>query len=273
MSSKKILVCILSYNASNHIIEVFNRIPKDFAADIAMFDDSSKDNTCDLALEYAAQHPERNIKVIKNRINQGYGGNQKVAYTYAIINNYDVAIMLHGDAQYAPELLPDMAAPIINENYGAVLGSRMMSIKNAWKGPMPKYKLIGNVGLTTFQNIVLGARLAEYHTGYRAYSTEALKKIPFESNSDYFHFDTDILIQLIDNKIPIKEISIPTHYGTEICHVNSVRYGLLVLKSTLISRLAKLRLIRPSRYDYRPEQLQAAHDNFRKKQAWKEIGG
>ena len=266
----KVLICIISYNASNHIFEVLSRIPKNFEADIVIFDDASKDNTYELAQDYARAHPDK-IKVFKNRTNQGYGGNQKIAYTYAIKNGYDIAIMLHGDAQYAPELLADMAAPIANDGFDVVLGSRMLDKKKALHGKMPKYKFVGNVALTTFQNIVLGARLSEYHTGYRAYSTKALQKIPFESNSDYFEFDTDILIQMIDNKIPIKEISIPTHYGTEICHVNSVKYGLLVLKSTLLSRLSRLGLFRNPKFDYRHEQLQQSHAAFAQKPAWLEI--
>jgi len=262
----KTIICIVSYNAANHIIEVLERIPKTFAADIAVFDDASKDNTYELASDYAKQQPEK-IKVFKNKINQGYGGNQKLAYTYAIKNGYGIAILLHGDAQYAPELLPDIAAPIANENYAAVLGSRMIDRAKALHGKMPKYKFFGNIALTTFQNIVLGARLSEYHTGYRAYSTAALQKIPFELNSDYFEFDTDILIQLIDNKMPIKEISIPTHYGTEVCNVNVVKYGLLVLKSTLLSRLNRFKIIKIPRFNYAAATLEQSRAAFAAKAA------
>ncbi len=266
----KILICVVSFNARNHIVEVLNRIPEEFLyskaydVDVIVLDDASSDNTYEIAKDYAKIAPEK-ITVKKNVKNQGYGGNQKVAYTYAIKNGYDVAVLLHGDAQYAPELLPEIVAPLVNDNYDVVLGSRMVNKKDALKGRMPKYKFIGNIALTTFQNIVLGANLSEYHTGYRAYSTRALKKVPFEINSDYFEFDTDILIQMIDNKLPIKEIAIPTHYGTEVCNVNVVKYGLLVLKSTLLSRLNRVKLLKTPRFTYDSEQLESARKFYSQK--------
>ncbi len=269
-NEKKILICVLSYNAANHIVEVFNRIPRDFlnseehTVHVAVFDDASKDDTYEIALDYAKGFPDK-IKIFKYKDNQGYGGNQKLAYSYAIKNGYDIAIMLHGDAQYAPELLPDMAKPIIEGGYGVVLGSRMINRKQALAGGMPKYKFVGNIGLTTFQNIMLGAKLAEYHTGYRAYSTEALKQVPFELDSDYFEFDTDILIQMIHKKIPIKEIPIPTHYGDEVCNVNVVKYGLRVLKSTTISVLNRMGILKTPKFNYSEQSINSARNNFSSK--------
>ncbi len=237
---KKILICILSYNASAHIKEVLERIPQDFLyssmheTHVLLLDDASKDDTYAIAMEYAKHDPQK-YTVIKNPVNLRYGGNQKRGYRYAIDNKYDTVILLHGDAQYAPELLPQMAEPILSNNADVVLGSRMINKADALKGGMPYYKFFGNIALTAIQNILLGSRLAEFHTGYRAYYCHALKQIPFEENSDYFEFDTDIIIQMLRAKARVQEIPIPTFYGNEVCHVNAVKYGLLVLRSTIFA--------------------------------------
>lgn len=253
---KKILIALVAYNAENHIISVLKRIPdsflnnSDFTVDILVLDDESKDNTHKLATEYASSNKNKNIKVIRNEVNLGYGGNQKKAYNYAIENNYDAVTLLHGDGQYAPEIIEKINLPIMKEEADCVLGSRMVNKKDALKGGMPLYKWLGNIFLTTTQNILLGVRLAEFHTGYRAYSVAALARIPFESASDDFEFDTDILIQIIDNKFKIKEIAVPTFYGDEICNVKVISYGLKVLRSTILSRLQKIGLIKLDKFNY-----------------------
>jgi len=234
---------------------VLNRIPDalwnqpEYQAEVVIIDDCSKDDTSKIARAYLSGST-RPIRLLRNAINQGYGGNQKVGYTYAIEHGYDAVVMVHGDGQYPPEFLPEMIAPLLKGEADAVFGSRMINKKDALKGGMPKYKFVGNIVLTGLQNLMLGSRLAEFHTGYRAYSVEALKKIPFRHNSNVFHFDTDIIIQFVDNKLTIKEIPIPTHYGDEICHVNGLRYAVDVMLSTLLSRIQKLGIFYAPKFDY-----------------------
>lgn len=256
MKKGKILVSLVAYNAENHIISVLKRIPdnflnnKNFEVQILLLDDASADNTAKIAKESDIIKNEQ-ITIIKNEKNLGYGGNQKKGYNYAIQNGFDVVVLLHGDGQYAPEILKNMIEPILVGKADCVLGSRMVNRKDALKGGMPLYKFLGNIFLTTFQNIVLGSSLKEFHTGYRAYNVTALKKIPFNANSNDFEFDTDIIIQLIDNKLKIWEIAVPTFYGEEISHVKVIKYGLMVLRSTILSRLQKLGLVKLEKFDYK----------------------
>lgn len=253
--AKKVLILILAYNAEKYISSVLNRIPdtlwnaSEYQAEVVVIDDCSRDRTSNVVSSYlsSSSHP---IRLLRNAINQGYGGNQKVGYTYAAENGYDAVVMVHGDGQYPPEFLPDMIIPIIRGQADAVFGSRMIHKKDALKGGMPLYKFVGNIVLTHMQNFLLGSRLAEFHTGYRAYSVAALKQIPFQQNSNVFHFDTDIIIQLVDNKFTIKEIPIPTHYGDEVCHVNGMRYAFDVMVSTLLSRIQKFGIFYAPKFDY-----------------------
>src|SRR5262249_19130770 len=152
--------------------------------------------TSQVAREYLS-HSHKPVRLLRNAINQGYGGNQKIGYTYAIEHDYDAVVMVHGDGQYPPELLPQMIAPILNGEADAVFGSGMSNKRDELKGGMPYYKFVGNIVLTKIQNLMLGSRLSEFHSGYRAYSVAALKRIPFQDNSNVFHFDTDIIIQFV----------------------------------------------------------------------------
>lgn len=246
---------IITYNAERHIVSVLNRIPvslwnnPDYESDVVVIDDCSKDHTCNVAREYIASS-QRPIRLLRNKINQGYGGNQKVGYTYAIENNYDAVVMVHGDGQYPPEFIPEMLAPLMNGETDAVFGSRMIDKKEAIAGGMPYYKFAGNIILTKIQNFMLGSKLSEFHSGFRAYSVPALRKIPFQYNSNVFHFDTDIIIQLVDNGLLIKEIPIPTHYGDEICHVNGMLYARDVMLSTIESRIQKFGILYDPKFDY-----------------------
>ena len=174
---------------------------------------------------------------MKTPINQGYGGNQKIGYTYAMQKNYDIVILLHGDGQYPPESIPNIVASYADLKTNAVFGSRMMVRYDALHGGMPFYKWIGNQILTAIENFILGTDLSEFHSGYRSYRLNALKKIPFCLNSDDFHFDTDIVIQLVLQKNKILEIPIPTYYGNEKCHVNGLKYAWNCFKSAVKSRL------------------------------------
>ena len=176
-----------------------------------------------------------------NQLNEnlGYGGVQKIAYRYAIKNDFDFVIMLHGDGQYSPEKLPDVIENLISSGADGVFGSRLIKQKDALKGGMPFYKFVGNRVLTFIQNLILGTNFSEFHSGYRSYKVNALRKINFERNTNDFHFDTEILIQLFLINSKIKEISIPTFYGDEICHVNGMKYAFNIIKTTSIAALQK----------------------------------
>ena len=256
MSKPRALIFIVSYNAEAFIEKVIERIPDSvwrnerYSVEVLVIDDQSSDNTFYKVADYIEKNPHRRIKVLYNPVNQGYGGNQKLGYQYAIQHNFDLVVLLHGDGQYAPEYLDQMIAPIINGEADVVLGSRMINRLEALRGKMPLYKWIGNQILTYIQNKVLGSHLAEFHTGYRAYSTQALRNIPFEYNSNYFDFDTDILIQMLDTGQRIKEIPIPTYYGNEISYVNGFRYAVLILRTTMQSRIMRLNLLYDQRFDY-----------------------
>lgn len=231
MINQKIFVFILSYNHSKTIIKIIERIPKkvwDECEEILIADDSSKDDTYEKALEYKKKHNLKKLTVIKHERNKGYGGNQKFAYNYAISKGYDIAVMVHGDLQYPPEYIDKLVNPFKKQNVGMVFGSRMAG--HPLKGGMPLYKFFGNVFLTNIENLILGIRLTEFHSGFRAYSINALKRIPFNKNSNDFHFDSEIIVQLVLTNKKILEITIPTHYGDEKCNVNSIKYGLNVLK-------------------------------------------
>lgn len=257
MSRKsKILIFIVAYNAENHIESVLSRIPAEiwesekYTVEILIIDDASNDNTSRVSNEFKKLHNKSNMHILHNPVNQGYGGNQKLGYHYAVINDFDLVVLLHGDGQYAPELLPDMVNPILKGEADIVLGSRMLKKWDAVKGGMPLYKFIGNQILTKLQNCILGSNLAEFHTGYRAYKVETLRGIPFEHNSNDFDFDTDILIQVISRHCRMKEIPVPTFYGDEICHVNGLKYAFKIIKSTILSRIQKLNIYYHPKFDY-----------------------
>ncbi|HEX4998730.1 MAG TPA: bifunctional glycosyltransferase/class I SAM-dependent methyltransferase [Terriglobia bacterium] len=248
----KVLIFILSYNAERHIRSVFDDIPDTYRnnpdVEILLIDDASKDATVDVARAHINQIGLTNARVMKNAHNQGYGGNQKVGYTYAIRQGFDVVVMLHGDNQYTPKALPELLTPFETDlQVGCVLGVRFGRRYSPLRGGMPLYKYVGNRILTTLQNRLAGVQLSEWHTGYRAYSTRALSTLGFALNTNDFHFDTEILLQLVQNRIKIVEINVPTHYGGEICHVNGMRYAKNVMKGTFKFFLQKYHLF----YDVR----------------------
>lgn len=247
------LIFILSYNAEKHIGNVLRDIPDEFKnstdTEILLIDDASADKTVEVAKLYGEEHRIGNLKVFKNAANQGYGGNQKLGYRYAIQENFDVVAMLHGDWQYTPLALPVLIAPFREDpGVDCVLGTRFGRKHSPLAGGMPFYKYIGNRILTRTQNRVAGANLKEWHTGYRLYRTSALAQIAFELNTNEFHFDTEILLQLLDRGCRIAEIDIPTRYGEETCHVDGMRYAKDVLKAVLKYRLQKYNLFYDVRY-------------------------
>ena len=250
------MLFIVAYKAERHIESVLNRIPSDiwesnkFDTEILVVDDASGDKTAKRATQHMKEKYRNNMVVLENQTNQGYGGNQKIGYDYAIKNNFDIVVLLHGDGQYAPEYLHDMIDPLSNNKADAIFGSRMLKSKNALEGGMPIYKYIGNKILTKVQNMLLKSDLSEFHSGYRAYQVKALKSIPLQHNSNDFDFDTDIIIQLVDNKFIISEVPIPTFYGDEICYVNGIKYAWNIIVTTVISRLQGFKFFYNEKFDY-----------------------
>ena len=227
LREKKVALFILTYNAEHQIRKTLKRIPEVLRSgfsEIYIIDDDSIDRTLEAIALAQKELKFPNIKIFRTPYNQGYGGNQKLGYSYAIRRNFDYVIMLHGDGQYPPEELPTIISRLKGDP-DAVFGSRMMHKAQALIGGMPLYKWIGNQVLTFLENVLLGTNLTEFHSGYRSYRVPLLREIPFLNNSNSFHFDTDIIVQLVSQKKTIEEISMPTCYGDETCHVNGVSYA------------------------------------------------
>jgi SAM-dependent methyltransferase len=236
----KIGILVVAYNAETTLVSVLNRIPPSFhdrVAEVLVQDDHSTDGTWAVAEQLLRDGTDLPLTLVRHPRNLGYGGNQKIGYRYAIEHGWDVVVLLHGDGQYAPEVLDQIVAPIVEGDADAVFGSRMMHKGQARAGGMPMYKYVGNRILTTFQNSLTGLNLSEWHSGYRAYRVSALAEIPFEGNSDGFDFDTEIILQLHAAGFHIAEVPIPTYYGDEICYVNGVAYARDIVVDTLRYRL------------------------------------
>jgi 2-polyprenyl-3-methyl-5-hydroxy-6-metoxy-1,4-benzoquinol methylase len=226
---KRIGILIVTYNAVTTLTKVLKRITPNVwnnVEEIAVFDDASQDATYELALGIKALRGVRKLQVLSHPSNLGYGGNQKAGYRYFIEKGFDIVVLLHGDGQYAPEILSHLYHPIVRGDADAVFGSRMMKTYGGpLKGGMPLYKYVGNRILSVFENRSLGMDLTEFHSGYRAYSLEALRKIDFSRMTDDFHFDTEIIIKLHHQGYRINEVPIPTYYGDELCYVNGLKYA------------------------------------------------
>lgn len=241
----KVLVFIVAYNAEKTIASVVDRIPRQLSdthdVSLLIIDDCSRDDTRGVAQSHLDKGFWCPALVLRNPENQGYGGNQKVGYHYAIENGFDVVALLHGDGQYAPECLPVLLDPFIGPNKpDAVFGSRMLNRRDALKGGMPLYKFVGNQVLTALQNRLLDSRLSEFHTGYRVYAVPAISKIPFDLNTNDFHFDTEIIVQLFFSQARVVELPIPTFYGDEVCHVNGLRYAWDVIRASVKARMIRM---------------------------------
>jgi len=239
----KTLIYIVCYNAEKHIRSVLDRIPKSYRCNpnikVLISDDCSSDNTAEVASYGCEELGYTNYEVFRTKVNQGYGGNQKIGYNYACCNNFDYVVLLHGDGQYAPEQL-DNFLKSFKDRPDVVLGSRMLIKKNALRGKMPFIRFISNIILTKVQNFLAKTDFAEFHTGYRAYSIKFLKEASFELNSNDFDFDTDILLQAKFLNKKIKEFPIPTFYGQEKSNVKLIRYGLTILMTTLKFRMQQI---------------------------------
>jgi glycosyltransferase involved in cell wall biosynthesis len=255
LRGKRVLIFIVAYNAETTIEKVLTRIPVSMhtsAVEVLIIDDSSRDETFRNGLRYQTANSDFKITVLRTPENQGYGGNQKLGYRYAIDHGFDVVALLHGDGQYAPEKLPELLEPLVRGEADAVFGSRMIDKRAARNGGMPFYKWIGNQILTSFQNRMLRSQLSEFHSGYRLYSTAALAQIPFERNTRDFHFDTEIIIQLLMKNLRIVELPIPTYYGDEICHVNGMKYAWDVFRTMVRARLHKINVFFDAKFDVQP---------------------
>lgn len=260
----RVLIFVVAYHAESTIIDVLERIPEltDYEAEVLVIDDSSSDATYALSEKLRRLGSYRHqLTVLANPVNQGYGGNQKIGYHYAIKNEFDIVALVHGDGQYAPEILPEILQPIAHGQADVVLGSRMMVAKNALKGGMPLYKFIGNKVLTWYQNLVLGSSLSEFHTGYRAYSVDLLRRrIPFDLNSNAFHFDTEILIQVLRARARIFEIPIATFYGNEVCRVPGLRYAKDVFIASTVGLLQDYGFVYRRNFDVELDTADLRHD-------------
>lgn len=241
LNGKKIVVVMPAYNAEKTLRDTYNDIPFEIVDDVILVDDASRDRTSEVARNMG-------IHTIVHENNLGYGGNQKSCYRAALELGADIVIMLHPDYQYTPKLIPAMASMIAYGEFDAVLGSRILGI-GALQGGMPLYKYIANRFLTLFENLLLGHKLSEYHTGYRAFSREILERLPLEKNSNDFVFDNQMLAQIIWFGYRIGELSCPTKYFEDASSINfrrSVAYGLGVLKTAVQFRLQKWGLARPT---------------------------
>jgi len=238
---KKVVVVMPAYNAEQTIRQTYDEAMEQGVVDLVIVvDDASKDNTA----ETARALPNTLVEV--HRENRGYGANQKTCYRLALEHGADIVIMVHPDYQYTPKLIPAMVSMIGNGLYHCVLGSRILG-GYALKGGMPSWKYVSNRALTFAENVLIGAKLSEYHTGYRAFSAELLRKLPLEQNSDDFVFDNQMLAQIVWNGYTIAEVSCPTKYFEESSSINfrrSVTYGLGCLQTMCLFRLAKWNFVR-----------------------------
>jgi len=249
---KRICILIVSYNAADLLLKTLERIPREVVEqveEILVYDDASHDESYDAALAYKQRHGADKLKVLRNPKNRGYGGNQKRGYQYCIARGFDVVVLLHGDGQYAPEILPQLLAPVVNGEADMVMGSRMAPGCDPRAGGMPAYKYFGNRILTWGQNLLTGIGLSEFHSGYRVYSCHALRRIPLVRNSDHWHFDTQILLELYARDFRIREVSIPTFYGDEISRVNGIPYAMHCVWECVKYRSTRWGLWRTLLYD------------------------
>ena len=227
MDGKRIVVVLPAYNAEKTLQKTYDEIPMDIVDDVILTDDASKDGTVELARSLG-------IHVIEHRKNRGYGGNQKTCYESALARGADIIIMLHPDYQYSPRLIRAMTAMLTSGHYDVVIASRILG-KGALQGGMPLYKYVANRALTLTQNILMNAKLSEYHTGYRGWRKEVLEALPLDLCSDDFVFDNQMLAQVVNAGFTIGEISCPTRYFAEASSINfrrSVKYGLGVLTTS-----------------------------------------
>jgi len=258
----RIAIYIPAYNAEKTLPKVIERIPEELKSkvkEIFVVDNDSSDNTYLTACQLEDKAHSFQYRVFRNKKNMGYGGSQKIAYEHAIKQEYDVIVMLHGDAQYAPEKINFLLEPFETGEADMVFGSRIAGLP--LKGGMPLHRFLGNKFLTAIQNLALGSHFSEFHSGFRVFSCEFLKKIPFDQCADDYHFDTEIMYQMHLKDARIVERPIPTYYGDEHCYVNVVSYGLNILQTTFLYLLHKWRIRKFPPFDVRqPFKMQNYRD-------------
>ncbi len=241
LNNKKVVVVLPAYNAARTLRRTVDEIPREIVDEVILTDDASRDNTAVLALELG-------LVTIRHDHNRGYGGNQKTCYTAALARGADIVVMLHPDYQYTPKLVSAMASMIAYGEYDAVLASRILG-RGALQGGMPLYKYISNRGLTFMENLMIGHKMSEYHSGYRAWGREVLERLPLLSCSDDFVFDNQMIVQALYFGFHVGEISCPTKYFKEASSINfrrSVTYGFGVLRTALDLRLKRWGLAKPA---------------------------
>jgi glycosyltransferase involved in cell wall biosynthesis len=245
---KKLVVVLPAYNAAETLEQTFKEIPWDITDEVILVDDFSADHTVSIAAQLGIKH------IIKHDRNIGYGGNQKTCYDKALELGADIIIMLHPDYQYTPKLIHSMAYLIANEVYPVVLGSRILG-KGALTGGMPVWRYFSNRMLTFIQNIVMNQKLSEFHTGYRAFNAEVLRKIPYHKNSNDFVFDNQILAQVFYAGYQVAEITCPTSYHPEASSINflrSIRYGLGVVMTAFAYLFSKFKIAKSGFLSFKP---------------------
>ena len=251
---KKLLILIVAFNHERFIEKVLDRIDENlihtYDVEILINDDSSSDETVKVTKKYIQESKKKfKYTILSNPVNQGYGGNQKIGFLYASKNNFDYVALVHGDGQYAPECLEDLVKPLSDNNIDAVFGSRMINKNGAISGGMPFYKFLGNKILTFYQNKLFNKKFTEFHSGYRIYKVQSLKKIPYEMNNNDHSFDNQIIIQFLLANLNIKELPIPTYYGDEISYVNGLKYAFQVFTSNLRAKLQTFGIFYDKKYD------------------------
>jgi glycosyltransferase involved in cell wall biosynthesis len=253
LNGRKVVVVMPAYNAARTLRQTYEELPKQVVDEVVVVDDASDDETVALARELGA-------RVVTHERNLGYGGNQKTCYRAALALDADVVVMIHPDYQYSPRLVTALAAMVAFDEYEVALGSRILC-GGALAGGMPLYKYFSNRALTAFENLLVGARLSEYHTGLRAYARRVLETLPLAVNSDDFVFDNQVLAQAIYFGLRIGEISCPTRYFAEASSIGfarSVRYGLGVVATALAFRLQRWRIAKFAIFDPAGAKVSAA---------------
>ena len=256
LNGKKIVCVLPAYNAEKTLEKTLCDVPEGVVDRFILVDDFSKDGTVSVAETLKNRFP---LSVIRHDVNKGYGGNQKTCYRAALDAGGDVVVMLHPDYQYEPKLLPALAGLVASGVYDVALGSRILG-RGALKGGMPLYKYVFNRLLTFIENALIGQKLSEYHTGYRAFSRRVLEAVPFEANSDDFVFDNEMIVQCHTGGFPIGEISVPTKYFPEASSINfrrSVQYGFGVLRCSFEGLLWRLGWKRGARFQSVPAAFAA----------------